>query len=107
MGNCLCVSNTKILHDVVVEDLLWNFLDGNVLKQRGKDRSLENLSPQKGGAKTVTFWGRCHPIFHYSLFLPNGFYKLLNLTACCQIRYIFNYSYFVTIIFKAKEIQNE
>jgi hypothetical protein len=58
VGNCLCVSNTKILHDVVVEDLLWNFLDGNVLKQRGKDRSLENLSPQKGGAKTVTFWGR-------------------------------------------------
>jgi len=34
--------------DGVVEDLLWNSLDGTVLKQRGKDRSLEDLLPQKG-----------------------------------------------------------
>ena len=42
------MSSTKCLHDVVVEDLLWNSLDGNVSKQRGKDRSLEDLLPQKG-----------------------------------------------------------
>jgi len=42
------VSTTECLHDVVVEDLLWNSLDGNVLKQRGKDRSLVDLLPQKG-----------------------------------------------------------
>jgi len=42
------VSSTQCLHDVVVEDLLWNSLDGNVLKQLGKDRSLEDLLPQKG-----------------------------------------------------------
>jgi len=38
----------KCLYDVVVEDLLWNSLDDTVLKQRGKDRSLEDLLPQKG-----------------------------------------------------------
>jgi len=42
------VSSTKCLHDVVVEDLLWNSLDGNVSKQRAKDTSLEDLLPQKG-----------------------------------------------------------
>ena len=43
------MSSTQCLHDGVVEDLLWNSLDGNVfLKQRGKDRSLEDLLPQKG-----------------------------------------------------------
>ena len=42
------MSSTQCLHDVVVEDLLWNSLDGNVLKQRGKDRSLEDLLSQKG-----------------------------------------------------------
>ena len=47
----LCVKPTiptQCLHDVVVEDLLWNSLDGNALKQRGKDRSFEDLLPQKG-----------------------------------------------------------
>ena len=43
----LCVKH-KCGHDVVVEDLLWNSLDGNASKQRGKDRSLEDLLPQKG-----------------------------------------------------------
>jgi len=46
----LCVKYTmpaQCLHDGVVEDLLWNSLRGNVLKQRGKDRSLEDLLPQK------------------------------------------------------------
>jgi hypothetical protein len=42
------VSNTQCLHDVVVEDLLWNSLDGNVLKRWAKDRFLEDLLPQKG-----------------------------------------------------------
>ena len=42
------MSSTKCPHDVVVEDLLWNSLDGNVSKQRAKDRSLEDLLPQKG-----------------------------------------------------------
>ena len=42
------MSNTQCLHDVVVEDLLWNSLDGNVLKQRSEDRSLEDLLPKKG-----------------------------------------------------------
>ncbi len=42
------MSITKCLHDVVFEDLLWNSLDGNVSKQRAKDRSLEDLLPQKG-----------------------------------------------------------
>jgi hypothetical protein len=43
------VSSAQCLHDGVVEDLLWNSLDGNVfLKQGGKDRSLEDLLPQKG-----------------------------------------------------------
>ncbi len=32
----------------MLEDLLWNSLVGNVSKQRAKDRSLENLLPQKG-----------------------------------------------------------
>ena len=32
----------------MVEDLLWNSLEGNVSKQRAKDRSLEDLLPQKG-----------------------------------------------------------
>jgi hypothetical protein len=42
------VSSTQCLEDDgVVEDLLWNSLDGNVLKQRGKDRSWEDLLPQK------------------------------------------------------------
>jgi hypothetical protein len=41
------VSNQNQPHDGVVEDLLWNSLDGNVLKQRGKDRSLEDVLPQK------------------------------------------------------------
>jgi len=48
IGNYRCVSITQCLHDVVVEDLLWNSLDGNVLKQRAKDRSLEDLLRQKG-----------------------------------------------------------
>jgi hypothetical protein len=47
-GNYRCVSSTECLDDVVVEDLLWNSLDGNVSKQRAKDRSLEDLLPQKG-----------------------------------------------------------
>jgi hypothetical protein len=42
------VSSTQCLQGGVVEDFLWNSLDGNVLKQRGKDRSLEDLLPQKG-----------------------------------------------------------
>ena len=42
------MSSTQCLHDGVVEDLVWNSLDGNVLKQRGKDRSLEDVLPQKG-----------------------------------------------------------
>ncbi len=42
------MSNTKCLHDVVVEDLLWNSLDGNVSKLRAKDSFLEDLLPQKG-----------------------------------------------------------
>jgi hypothetical protein len=42
------VSSTQCLHDAVVEDLLWNSLDGNVLKQRVKDGSLEDLLPQMG-----------------------------------------------------------
>ncbi len=42
------MSSTQCLHDVVVEDLLWNSLDDTVLKQRDKDRSLENVLPQKG-----------------------------------------------------------
>jgi len=41
------VSSTQCLHDVVGEDLVWNSLAGNVLKQRGKDRSLEDLLRQK------------------------------------------------------------
>jgi len=41
------VSSTQCLH-VVVEDLLWNSLRGNVLKQRGKDSSLDDLLSQKG-----------------------------------------------------------
>ena len=40
------MSSTKCLHDVVVEDLLWNSLDGNVSKLRAKDRSLEDLLPK-------------------------------------------------------------
>jgi len=42
------VSSTQCLHDDVVEDLLWNSLDGNVSKQRGKDRSSKDVLPQKG-----------------------------------------------------------
>ena len=42
------MSSTQCLHDGVVEDLLWNSLDGNVSKQRDKDTSLEDLLPQKG-----------------------------------------------------------
>jgi hypothetical protein len=42
------VSSTQYLDDVDVEDLLWNSLDGNVLKQRVKDGSLEDLLPQMG-----------------------------------------------------------
>jgi len=41
----LCVKHTMPA-DGVVEYLLWNSLDGNVLKQRGKDRSLEDILPQ-------------------------------------------------------------
>jgi hypothetical protein len=37
------VSSTKLLQDVVVEDFLWNSLDGNVSKQRSKDRFLEDI----------------------------------------------------------------
>jgi len=52
------------LHDVV-EDLFWNSLDGNVLKQRGKDRSLEDLLPQKGhiGGIRVQLSTSTHPPF--------------------------------------------
>jgi len=39
------VSSTQYLDDVVIKDLLWNSLDGNVLKQQGKDRSSEDLLP--------------------------------------------------------------
>ena len=42
------MSSTQYLHDGVVEDLVWNSLDGNVLKQRRKDRSLEDVLRQKG-----------------------------------------------------------
>ena len=42
------MSSTKCLHDVVVEDLLWNSLEGNVSKQRAKDKSLADLLPQEG-----------------------------------------------------------
>jgi len=42
------VSSTQCLRDGVVEDLVWNSLDDTVLKQRGIDRSLEDLLPQKG-----------------------------------------------------------
>ena len=42
------MSGTQCPHDVVVEDLLWNSLYGNVSKQQGKDRSLDDLLPQKG-----------------------------------------------------------
>jgi hypothetical protein len=38
----------KMPADVVVEDILWNSLDGNVSKQRGEDNSLQDLLPQKG-----------------------------------------------------------
>ena len=46
------MSSAQCLHDDVVEDLLWNSLDGNVLKQRGKDRSSEDALPQKGQVST-------------------------------------------------------
>jgi len=57
------VSSTQYLHDGVVEDLLWNSFDGNVLKQRGKDRSLEDLLPQKGhiGGIRVQLSTSTHP----------------------------------------------
>ena len=47
-GNYRCLSSTQCLHDVVVEDLLWNSFDGDVSEQRGKDRSSEDVLPQKG-----------------------------------------------------------
>jgi len=59
------VSSTQCLHDGVVEDLVWNSLDGNVLKQRGKDRSLEGLLPQKGhiGGIMLKLCTSTHPPF--------------------------------------------
>jgi len=58
------VSSAQCLHDDVVEDLLWNSLDGNVLKQRGKDRSLEDALPQKGqiGGMRVQVSTSPHPL---------------------------------------------
>jgi len=55
----------KCLHDVLVEDFLWNSLDGNVLKQRGKGRPLEDLLPQKMqiGGMRVQLSTQTHPPF--------------------------------------------
>jgi hypothetical protein len=51
-------------HDVVVEDLLWNSLEGNALKQQGKDRSLEDVLPQNGhiGRMRVQLSTSIHPL---------------------------------------------
>ena len=56
---CYCVSSTKLLHDVVVEDLLWNSLIGNVSKQRAKDTPLEDLVLQKKQIEGIT--GQAYP----------------------------------------------
>jgi len=41
------VSSTEFPHDVVVEDLLWNSLDGNVSNQRANKMFFADLLPRK------------------------------------------------------------
>jgi hypothetical protein len=55
------VSSTPGLHDVAVEDLLRNSLDGDVLEQLGKDRSLENLLPVE--PITIKIEQKCNETF--------------------------------------------
>ena len=42
------MSSTKCLHDVVVEDLLWNSLDDNVSERPAKRQFFGDLLSQKG-----------------------------------------------------------